>query len=446
MRQLLFLFLMFLLTTPIGAQDHRAAVNVPAEMDIDQLGGDVRRALNAWEAASQSSLPTEWTLYVLTPGHTTRIDRNVYMLVVESSGDAPRLLVVGPDGPTDATVTRGEVTTIGPLEVLLTQDIPTMARTEVLVRAAGSESQLFSDSISSAGSPTRITGIPGQYGNPGRITVSGPDEAAVAFARAYLLERLRGQTREGAALAARREVPPRRIGALEFEMPAGGITGSLQQPTFDYRDPVNMRLPPNWDAQDFHTAGVTLQLIRGSSEALRTLSSAIAYDSEGRTPDNPRVRAGTDRDGGADVRIGSSGDRWQARLRALEQSGEVRVESTTFLRVPLDGRSTSSFRFDTRQQGQSGALRARRMGTDAVELMIDTRSGDWSDLGAVNTRACVRDGGTVQLARSATTITRETRSGPPILGDIPYAGPLFGNSSRYNYESEYALFATVVME
>ena len=141
MRQLLFLFLMFLLTTPIGAQDHRAAVNVPAEMDIDQLGGDVRRALNAWEAASQSSLPTEWTLYVLTPGHTTRIDRNVYMLVVESSGDAPRLLVVGPDGPTDATVTRGEVTTIGPLEVLLTQDIPTMARTEVLVRAAGSESR-----------------------------------------------------------------------------------------------------------------------------------------------------------------------------------------------------------------------------------------------------------------------------------------------------------------
>src|SRR5690606_10013789 len=109
--------------------------------------------------------------------------------------------------------------------------------------------------------------------------------------------------------------------------------------------------------------------------------------SDGRATDSPRVRAGTDRTGGADVRVGEQGDRWRARLRALEQSGEVRVESTTFLRVPLDGYSTSSFRFDSRREGQSGALRARRMGAEAVELIIDTRSGDWSNLGAVSTRA-----------------------------------------------------------
>ncbi len=78
--------------------------------------------------------------------------------------------------------------------------------------------------------------------------------------------------------------------------------------------------------------------------------------------------------------------------------------------------------------------------------MVDSQSGDWSSLGSVSTRVRVRDGATVPLARSATSITRESRSGPPIVGDIPFAGPLIGSSSRSSHQSDYALFATVVVE
>jgi len=431
--------LLILLGVFVPVQANRAAVNIPPGIDIDELGTDLRRALNSWEAATRSPLPTEWTLVTLRPGETNRIARDVFILATNSSGANPDVLVVGPDGVSEATLARGAPVTMEPLEVLLANHQPSLRRTEVLVRGQQADNPLLSENAERGNSPTTING---REGRPGRMIVESSDARAVSFARTYLNERLRGQSREGAALAARREVPPRPHGAIEV----GGLVGRATPLEFSYRDPVNMRLPSDFDGQGFHTANVTLNLVRGTSEALRALSTAASYDSDGRTTSSPRVRAGTDGSGATDVRIGQAGDQWRVRLRALEQSGEVRVESTTFMRVPLDGRHGASFRFDGRRDGQSGTLRARRMGTDAVELTVESRSGDWSNIGAVNTRARVRDGGTVQLARSATTVRRETRSGPPILGDIPYGGPFLGSSSRYDYSSEYALFATVTLE
>jgi hypothetical protein len=253
---------------------------------------------------------------------------------------------------------------------------------------------------------------------------------------------LLGQSREGAVVAARRDVPPRPDGAIEV----GGIVGRATTLDGLYSDPVNMRLPAEFESAGFHTAIVTLNLVRGSSDALRELSTSGSYDSAGRASPNPRVRARTEGSGATTVRVGERGDRFQGQLRALERSGSVRVESSTFLRVPLDGEGASSFAFGDHNSGQSGVLRARRLGSDMVELIVDSRSGDWSSLGSVSTRVRVRDGSTVPLARSATTITRESRSGPPLIGDIPYAGPLIGSSSRSSHQSDYALFATVVME
>jgi hypothetical protein len=438
---LLVLIVMVALLLPgiTGAQGHRASVKVPSGMDIDGLGMDARRALNAWELAAQSPLPSEWTMLSLAPGETVRVARDVFVLVVESNGDTPKLLVVGPEGPQDVVLTRGEPVAVGPIEVLMTNHMPALHRTEVLVRGAGSASQLFADSAGTIVSSTRISAVDGQ---PARMIVEGTDERSVMFVKAYLEERLRGQSREGAAVQARRDVPPRPDGAIEV----GGIVGRATTLDGLYRDPVNMRLPPDFDAAGYHTAIVTLNLVQGSSDALRELSTSGSYDSAGRASPNPRVRARTEGSGATTVRVGERGDRFQGQLRALERSGSVRVESSAFLRVPLDGLGASSFAFGDQQSGQSGALRARRVGSDMVELIVDSQSGDWSSIGAVSTRVRVRDGSTVPLARSATTITRESRSGPPLIGDIPYAGPLIGSSSRSSHQSDYALFATVVME
>src|SRR5690606_23174732 len=109
-----------------------------------------------------------------------------------------------------------------------------------------------------------------------------------------------GETPDGAARLAWDAVPPpSRLdgGAPDVALPVRPEPVRVDQYTVDQPEPATAAL-------------VTLRLVRGEAAALRTLSGSMAYDSSGRSPDDPRWRASTGPQGGS-VSVGSPGDRFR---------------------------------------------------------------------------------------------------------------------------------------
>lgn len=425
------LALVFCLWAGVGAAAE-VTVRLSPALDLDEAGFQTRRALAAWEAAAAHPLPQSWELTPIRVGQPVRYGRATFLMLLET-GDGGRTLVlqvVDDSGPDRAKLGAGAEAVLGPLRVLVASPPGADGWAQVMVRA-DRPAPLLVDPAPESISPTDILG----YESPDRLTFVGPDGRATAFAAHFVQGLNAGLAPAEAAARAREAVPPNRG-------PVSGPGGSLAAGGGQFPGQAAAAGPYALSSQPT-SARVTFRLVRGESSILRELSGSAAYDSSGRTPSRPRVSAGGGPSGGS-VAVGSPGDRFRARLRALEASGRVNVDSESFVRVALGG--DAFFNFHGPTGGVDGYVGAVPRGPGRVELYVDQRQGDWSFLGGVSTRVIVRDGETVPLARNTSSRTTSYRSGAPILSDIPFAGPLFGSESSSRTDTSYALFVTVELE
>ena len=417
-----------------GAAAERRTVYLAQGVPLDDAGHALRRAVTAQEAASASGIPQTWTSVSLAPGEQVAFGPSRFLLLMsDSPPGAVRLLWVDDNGPRDAVLAPGDEADFGEVRVLAASAPRSRLPARLMLRAS-QPAPLLLDRAPGAPSAVRIEGDT----NPHRLDIETEDPRLMAFALEFLRGLNAALSPEEAARLAREAEPPA-AGRIVATRP-GGASSPGYPGRGPYTDSTNMFDGP----EGMPTAAlVTLTLVRAEDWALRELSGSVAYDSAGRAPESPRVGASGAR-GGGDVRVGSPGDRWRGRLRALEASGDCNVEGETFVRVPLGGSSFFSFIGPT--GGVDGAVSARLAGRRQADLLIDQRSGDWSFLGAVSTRARVTDGGTVTLARSSSSRASSSRSGPPLVGGVPFIGPMIGETRETRQSSSYALFATVTME
>jgi hypothetical protein len=434
--RVVFLTLLALLTAlPTTAQEARVTVPLAGVADLDAAGPDLRAALNAWEAASSGARLADWTRVTAAADRPATLGGATFLMLLPPQapdGLGTRVQLVDDSGPEQGLAFMGEELVLGGYRILLTRRPAGGQPAEFLLRSR-EEPPVLLDSRGANRSVTRITG----FEDPPRLVVEGPDARAVAFSEAFLTAWSTGASAEDASRAAFAVVPPVEAGTMTSPLGAGGRAADDR-----YRDPVNTFEVPA-SAREVLAVNVTLCLVRGDASAVRELSGGFAYDSAGRSTDDPRVRASGDGRGGR-VSVGSPGDRLRARVRALEAGGSVSQTSETFVRVPLGGHS--AFRFEGPSGWLDGLLHARPRGANQVELYIDQAGGDWRSLGVVNTRVVARDGEVVTLARHTSSVTTSHQSGVPILSGVPYAGPLFGSSGRTSASSSFCLVGAVAFE
>lgn len=405
-----------------------------AHVDLDEAGFALRQAITAQELAARDPLPHAWTQVRLARGAQAPFGEGRFLLFMEDSpAGAARLLWVDDSGPRDAVLASGDEADFGGLRVLVASVPPPAGRAPgVFVVRRSQPAPLLAEPPSGFASAARIFGDE----DPRRLTIRADDPRLLAFAEAFLRELNAGHPPEEAAGRARQQEPP----PSAFAPAPGEI--AVQAPGAPVHAQPSHMLPSQAAAMP-SSAMVTLMLVRAEDWALRELSGSAAYDSAGTTPDRPRVGA-SGGPGGGEVRVGSPGDRFRARLRALEAQGSLQVESESWVRVPLGG--GSSFAFFGPAGGVDGHIHARPAGRNAVDLMIDQRGGDWSFLGAVATRVRLSHGGTATLARHTSTRTETYRSGPPLVGGFPFVGPMLGQTRETRQGASYALFASVALE
>lgn len=423
-RRVLLLAVAFCLLTMSGFAE-RVRMELARGTSPDAAGQALRRAVTAYEAALAQPLPADWTRVSLRANGSANFGQGAILVLRTGGSVAPGLLFVDSAGPHNGTLSVGERQRLGSLEVIVLSAPRSGAGAELLVRSAGGVAPLLaSDTSIPPGSTTAIT----VFDSPREVVVETPSPQIAAFSKEFLRQLNNGLSAEEAARRAREASPPARL----------AVSDPLRT---DYTDPRNF-----FDADDPDlpsAAAVTLHLVRGDSAALRELESSLSYDSAGRVPEEPRVRGGSGPRGGT-VEVGSPGDRFRGRMRLYEASGKLQVESETLLRVPLGGRSLMTIMGPGGQM--SAWMEARPRGRNAVDLAMDQEQGDWSFLGSVSTQVRVRDGQTITLAKN--TYRRETsqRGNVPILGDIPWVGPIFTNERSTSESYSYALYATVEIQ
>ncbi|MCB2153283.1 hypothetical protein KQI84_00225 [bacterium] len=398
------------------------SVRLSPGVDLDEAGRSLRMAINAYEEALKSPLPDAWSRLSMRPDESLSFGKGLFLLAIRAGAQDATLMFIDEEGPHRADLASGNQVALGTIDVILVTTRED-ASIEILFRRHDRVPPLQPTKPGEK-SPTRISGVV----SPPEIIVQSPSPQTAAFAEAFLLEYNRTQDAMAAAEKAREAVPIA-FEATPHELIDGGH-GDPYESIQAYED------------QQPLSALVTLHLVRGEASALKALSTKVTYRSDGSSPDDPSVRvSGGGR--GLGVGVGNAGDRFRGRLRALESEGQVQSQSETFVRVPLGGESL------LRLDGPSGYLEAwvsARPSGRGVLLDLDQRSGNWSFLGGVSTSVRIRDGETVTLARNISTRTTSSSSGPPIVGGIPYVGPLLGSSSRTSRESSYALYATVELE
>ncbi|MCC7391159.1 hypothetical protein IT571_02220 [Candidatus Sumerlaeota bacterium] len=398
-----------------------AVIAVRSGAAMDEIGQSLRRAVNAYEEAQQNPVPQTWTRLSLMEGENKRLGDDLFVALLPTTAAGARVTVVDADGPHEGTFAAGREQVLGPLRVLLIGASSSGRSADIMIRAAEEPALLGEPGAEK--STTKITGLLEEK----RFVVESRDAGLLRFARKFVAAMDEGKSAEEAARAGWEQEPPANPNALALDTP---------QPQEVYTDSKNYA----WGSEaDVFAAGVTLRLLRGDDIAIRELSNSWAYNSAGNMNSNPNVRVRSG-DRGTTVDVGSGADALKYRLRALEKDGRVRVESETYVYVPMGGRT----RFEL--QGPGGMvyayLAARRAGKGAL-LSISNTSGDWSFVGGLSTTVRMNNGQTVTLARNTFSRTQTQTSSVPIVSGVPYAGALFGNERTVRENSSYALIATM---
>jgi len=403
----------------------------------------LRMAVAGFEAAERLPFPDAWTPLHLERGQSRTLGPGLFLLLMEPKGPLPRILFVDEAGPHEASLGPGQEVTLGSLAVLLLGRSVDDSAVDLLIRAADPAPLLIPDS-----SDRKLDAVITVASSPSRVVMVSESARAVRFARAFFEAFEEGHSAQDAARTARALVPPG--GGGEDTKPATWPQRPPQEPdprrsNATMPDRRTSRVVANSNEPP-QAALVTLNLVRGDSGSLFALSTEAEVRSDGARDGSPPVSA-TGGGRGTSVSAGHRGGQFRARLDALEANKKVNVENRVFLRVQLGGREGRSQLSINGPAGTATAwVKARLRGSDRVELAVDQTGGDWSFLGAVSTVVTVRDGNTVLLAQNTMQRTQSTRSGVPVLRDVPLVGPVFGSERTASESSTYALYATVELE
>lgn len=414
--------LVLLLPLWTGAADFQ--MRFDSAEGMDRAGRDLRRAVTAWQLAGRSALSHEWQTLNLAEQETAQLDGGLRLLLVqrtriEEKAALRLLLVDAATGAETADVAEGAAHDFAAVSVQAVKIGSGAERALLLVRRRG-EAALLTDAPASGGSPT-ITGTDATR----ILMVSSSDPAELEFCRRFLFHRNGGKTAEDAAREARREVPP------------PSRTVSVEDSRHRPRDPWEEAAAGAW-----HSATITIHSLLGEDAALKELESSWSYTNQRPMNPDPRVRIEGGGDG-ATVDIGSPGDAVQARIRAAEKTGRVRMEGQTLARVMAGERT----RLYINRGGEQVALDvgATRAG-NAVLLDVDMADRGRGSGSSTSTRLRVRPGQTVTLSKFESSREESFRSGPPLLPDLPFIGGIFGNSRDASYSVQSAVYVTVEVE
>lgn len=404
----------------LQAADFSLEVPLRSGQDLDVVGKTVRRAITAHELAGSDSPPAKWTRVSLEQGESAQLGGNVFLHRRPAQDlEEAVVMVIGDDGPMQTSLMPGDERTVGPVRLIRLPGTTNGREIEFLVRSAGMP-PVLADPPTDHESAVIVTGL----NNPRRIVINGPNRNRVRFGAAVAEGLAEGAEAEEAARAAWEKFPPdaRSLSRANSLLLPSGDTEAGDRP---------------------HTAAVTLQLIRAEVEALKGLSSSFGGNPFAGTSNDLHVSARTGAEGGSITFTDTSGA-YRASLEALESKGEAHVSSETFVRVPIGGGASFSFRGPNGMV--RGYLRAEPRGPHHVLLSIDDEAGDWSFLGSVSTTLVFRDGQTIMVTQNRDSRGERLRSGPPVLADVPYAGDLFGARIDKDRRTSMALLATVELE
>lgn len=400
---------------PSLATAQSKVVPLSANLELDQTGKDLRRALNAWETETPPKTD-RWQTLQLRTGESQAFDQFHHLLLMRTDSVSAQIMIISQADPQTLTLEAGEQVTAGPFDVLLSNTRGQEATLLVRWNQDTPKQKRQSEEVQIAG-----------YENPNRLEITTTQLSALGFAERYLQSRNSGAVHETAYAAA--------ISNKQAPQPSGSPRPLTAQEIFDqYADSGEAPLPAQ--------ALVTFRVIRGSNSAFQSLSGAATYQSNGNTEGDGPVRARTGGNGGK-ITVGQPGDRFTYELRALEKKGSIKVESESFIRAIVG----ESARYNFRGPGgeASGSLYTRPVGR-GVELSFRQTNADQSGLGIANTRLIFQNGQTLQVAKNTSSRTTSSSSGTPILKDVPFIGPGFGNSQSSSEEEAYALYVTVELE
>ncbi len=431
--RLLSILISILLFLPSNLTGETISIRLSGDMTKDSAGPLLRQALNSYETSMETVLTDRWTRLALNEGETIDLGNGHLLTLLEPQSTRPQILAIGPDGPERSSLQSGQETDLGFISILLLNSRNAGRTAEFMMKSNNSTPPLM-ERKAGRSSQTEILG----YDEPARLEVKSDSDEIREFSKIFIRNLNAGLTPEQAAITARAHVPPP-SGPVSVQSPL--LRQQSPQQTRSYVDPTNIFENPGADGP--MSAFITLYLVQGDSSAIQSLNSSFDYQSDGRNPDRTRVGA-SGGPGGGSLDIGRPGDRFSARIRALEASGSIQSRSETSLRVPLGGNGQISL------SSPRGILYAnmnvRPRGPQHVELLLNQTTGDWGFLGSVSTRVRVRDGGQVMLARNTYRRTTSASSGVPIISGIPWIGPVIGSSESTQQESTYALFATVSID
>jgi len=394
------------------------AQNVEVQFDsiekMDAAGSSLRQALNAWFAESDRGIPSQWTKLTLEQSDSVQLDIDHHLMLLDSNAAEAQIMAISPEGPKTSTFRPGTNRVLGPIEILLVSSNQNSAN--IMYRSSKSELAYLSTTLHPESETVEILGLD----QTRTIVIVSKNSRAKDFSRIFLTEMVKGKKPEAASKEA--------FLLVGNAKPKPEFTSYEVEETYVEEEP--------WSAM------ITFYVVRGSSSSLKSLTGSVRYENSGNTSD-PSISASGGAYGGT-IQVGSANDRFSGKLKALERSGSVSVTSESFIRVPLGGRG--QFNFQGINGGVDGYVSTRRVGSNQVELFFDQGSGDWSSFGAVSSRLRFRDGQTLEVARSSSSRSSYSRSGPPIIQDIPYIGAGVGSTTSSSSSDSYALFVTVEME
>ncbi len=423
---ILLIALLFFGTFAPAQEPKRIHIDLSPEVGMDFAGLSLRDALNAYEADLNSPVPIAWTRLRMVTGETVRFGRDLFVVKPEIVRNDPmRVMVVGPDGPAEGSLVQGKEIVIGPLMFVLISSASDGNYIDALVKGAYPTPVLLE--LENHESPNLIRGSE----TPRKIIVTSSDERILDFSEDYIQGLNKGLAPEEAAIAARQRTPPIYTELHQQSPPEGS----------EYVDAVNILQGPDFDEP--LGATVSIFIVAGDSFAFRELNSRLKYNSNGRSPENPRVGAGFGPGGGV-VRVGSPGDKFQSAVHSIGGRHQIAIQSESTIYVPFGG--YTDLDLNTRQGYLSASLAARRVGRNSIEVEIHKDSGNWGYYGGVSSRIRLRDGQTLPLASNTSTMTSSSQSGAPILQDIPYAGPMFGSSRSATAASQYCIYITATLQ
>lgn len=418
----------------LAARAERQSFPLGGQLAPDETRREVERAVTMWLASARPvATPAAPVSLTLEPNAGVAIEKSEDLLFVKPS-DTPgavRAIVISADGrPASGDLKQGEWTRIGSSYSLRWVDLTADSKYLVQVRK---ESR--SAAAAAAGSATappaydpEATGVwIASEDSPARLVVISRESLALAFISEYIENRRQGMDPDTALRVARRRQP------APAPTPAPGATTAAPARAAAATATAGERATPAPRRTERPTIGseiprsvlLTFGVQGGSRVSGGATSGNLRVESFGGGGRGGRTQVGGSAGGaGGQVHINKPG-KYQYSFGASEGETITTTTNDTFLLVPMNGEASGSL-VDSAGRYVEVTAAASPAGRSQVRVEMDFRTGGQS----WTTTVLVRDGQTLTVGGSSGSTTTSSRSGVPILSDVPYAGGAVGNRSQ----------------